>query len=130
MRSSGDTHNGKRINLNRSSALLAIAPSLLMVWLFYSLALHMRLSLGALPTSIGEAGFPALLRYHAHIATHFFVILAWASMFVWPLLFILCLAVRGWRIFVPNLILYAISYAVCWSLILLAPSRFLNWWWD
>ena len=57
MRSSGDTHNGKRINLDRSSALFAIAPSLLMVWLFYSLALHMRLSLGALRVQlkVGDA---------------------------------------------------------------------------
>src|SRR6266581_5662282 len=66
----------------------AVLPALLMLALFYSLAIHMRQSLGAWPASIGEHGFPARLITHGFIATNYFSVLLQASIFAWPVAFL------------------------------------------
>ncbi len=86
--------------------------------------------LAAWPSSIGERGFPAPLVTHAHIAADYFSILLLVSIFAWPAVFLLCLVVRRWRGCVYYLGAYALSCLVSFGAMLLAPSQFLNWWWD
>ncbi len=105
-------------------------PAVMMLCLFYSLAVHMHHSLGAWPSSIGERGFPAALITHANIAKSFFSILVLISIFASPLLFLLCFFVRGWRATLYYLGVYALSCLICFGIMLLAPAQFLYWWWD
>jgi hypothetical protein len=118
------------LKLTPTSVLVSSLPSLLMIALFYSLAIHMYQSLGAWPTSIGERGFSSLLTTHAYIATDYFAILLLLSVIVWPVALLLCVIIRRWRGLVSYLGIHALSYLVCWGLLLLAPSQFLYWWWD
>lgn len=118
------------IKKSRIGVIVAVLPATLMLTLFYSLAMHMHQSLGAWPTSIGDRGFPAPLVTHGSIAVNYFCILALVSVFVWPVVFLLCLVIRRWRVCLYYLGLYAFACFVCFGLMLLAPSQFLNWWWD
>ncbi|HEV8713849.1 MAG TPA: hypothetical protein VGX03_13615 [Candidatus Binatia bacterium] len=102
----------------------------IMLGLFYSLVIHMRQSLGAWPTSIGDRGFPATLITHGHVAWVYCAALLLVSMFVLPAGILVCLPVVRWRRFVPYFALCALLYLVCWGFMLLASSPFLNWWWD
>ena len=115
---------------SRIAVAAALLPAFVMLALFYSLAIHMHLSLGAWPSSIGERGFPATLITHGYIATNYFAILLLISMFVWPVSFLLCALIRRWRVGVYYLGIYAFACLVCLGAMLLAPSQFLNWWWD
>jgi hypothetical protein len=101
-----------------------------MLALFYSTAIHMHLSLGAWPSSIGERGFPAPLMTHAHVATSYFSVLLLVSIFAWPAAFVLCLRVPRWRIWLYYLGVYALACLICFGGLFLAPSQFLNWLWD
>jgi len=114
----------------RKGAVLSMSPNLLMLVLFYSLAVHMYQSLGDWPASIGGEGFSPLLIAHAGIATNYLVILLLLTVFIWPVTLLLCALVRRWRGLVSYLGIYGLSYAVSCGLMLLAPSGFLNWWWD
>ncbi len=115
---------------SRVALAVTALPALMMLGLFYSLAVHMHQSLGAWPSSIGERGFPAPLVTHAHIAGFYFSIVLLVSIFAWPAIFLLCLVVRRWRGCVYYLGVYAFSSLVCFGAMLLAPSQFLYWWWD
>lgn len=112
------------------AVITALSPALVMLALFYSLAVHMHRTLGAWPSSIGERGFPMPLITHAHVAEHCFSILVLFGMFVWPVVLLLCLLVRRWRGCVYYLGLYALSCLLGFGAMLLAPSQFLYWWWD
>jgi len=112
------------------TVLAAISPAVVMLALFYSLAVHMHQSIGAWPSSIGERDFPVPLITHAYIATSYFSLLSLFSIFGWPVIFLLCLLVRRWRSCIYYLVLYAVSSLVSLGTMLLAPSQFLNWWWD
>jgi hypothetical protein len=72
------------MTLSRRSAIVAIAPPLAMLIIFYSLAAHMFFALGGWPRSIGEAGFPPTLILHADVAMRFFVTLARIGIFLVP----------------------------------------------
>ncbi len=115
----------------QSAVAVAIAalPALVMLLLFYSLAIHMRQSLGSWPTSIGELGFPATLTAHCGIAQDCFSFLL-LSMLAWPIIFLVCLLIRRWRVCVYYLGIYALACLSCIGAMMLAPSPFLDWWWD
>jgi len=115
---------------SRAITWVALLPALAMLGLFYSLAVHMHQSLGGWPTSIGERGFASSLITHAGIATGYFSILLLVSLFAWPVALLLCAVVRRWRRGIFYLGVYALSCLVCFGAMLLAPSQFLNWWWD
>ena len=115
---------------SRIGIIVAVLPALLMLSLFYSLAIHMHQSLGAWPTSIGERGFPATLITHGIIAVNYFCVLVLVSTFGWPVAFLLCLAVRRRGFCLYYLGVYALGCLVCFGAMLLAPSQFLNGWWD
>jgi len=108
---------------------LAALPGFVMLGLYYSLAIHMRQSLGEWPSAIGEHGFPAALITHVSVARNYCFTLLLLSIFVWPAAFILC-TVDRLRGFLFYLGVYAFSFLVCVGTMALAPSQYLHWWWD
>ena len=105
-------------------------PNVSFVVLFYSLVIHMRLSLGGWPTSIGDRGFPEPLIVHEHIVLYLFEALFLLAISALPFGILLSLLVARWRRFAPYLALYVMFYGITWGLVLLAPAPFLDWWWD
>ena len=93
-------------------------------------SLHMHLSLGAWPTSIGERGFPAPLITHSSIACNYFSVLLLVSFIAWLPTFLLCLLAERWKVGCYYLAVYALACLACFGAMLLAPSQFLYWWWD
>ena len=118
------------MRVSRSGIVASSLPGVIMLCLFYSLALHMYLRLGAWPTCICEQDFPTLLVAHVNIDLYFFIANIWFGMFVLPVAILLCLLRPSWRRFVPYLALYALVFCVCWGLMQLAPEPFLYWWRD
>jgi len=118
------------MKMTRTGILFSSLPSLLMLVLFYSLAVHMYQSLGGWPSSIGEAGFPRPLVTHADIAVNFFIVLLLSTLFAVPVAIFVCLIVRRWRPLILYLALYAVLFFLGWGFMQLAPKPFLNWWWD
>jgi len=118
------------MTVSRPGILASSLPGVIMLCLFYSLALHMYLRLGAWPTSVGEQDFPALLVAHANIDLYFFIANIWFGMFVLPIAILMGLLRPSWRRFVPYLVLYTLMFCVCWGLMQLAPEPFLKWWRD
>lgn len=118
------------MKISRIGILISALPSLVMVTLFYSLAIHMYYRLGGWPASIGNAGFPPALIMHGEFAWKFFSYLFIVSAFILPAPLLLCLITPRLRRFAVYFGFYALFYGVCWGLILLAPKAFLNWWAD
>ena len=109
---------------------LAVLPALLMLALFYSLAIHLHHHLGAWPQSIGDRDFPQSLITHERVAESYFMVLMLFSVFVWPIAYISCLVIRPWRACLYYLGVYALSFLLCFGAAWLAPSQFWNWWLD
>lgn len=115
---------------SRQGLIFSVAPSLMLLVLFYSLAIHMHESLGSWPSSIGERGFPSSLLVHSNIAANYFTTLLLGTLFLWPVAFLVCLLVRRWRRSAVYLNIHALAFALCVGLMELAPSSFLYWWHD
>ena len=109
---------------------VALAPSVVQLVLFYSLAIHMRHSLGRWPTSIGGHGFSPGLLAHANVAVTYWECFILATVIAWPIAYILCLVISSWRQWSMYLGAYFLSCIPCIGIMLLAPGSFLNWWWD
>lgn len=115
---------------SRTGIVISIAPGLLALGLFYSLAIHMQRSLGGWPAGIGEAGFSPPLATHALVATSFFWIALVVSFPSWPVATLVCLCVSRWRHVVPYLALYALAFVCSIAVMQFAPEPFLYWWRD
>ena len=118
------------MKLSRRGVIVAAAPAIGMLSVYYSLAIHMQHALGGWPTSIGERGFPAHLILHVNIDMHFCIALIWSIIFDLPVAVIFCAAVSRWRRFLPYLGVYVLSCVIAAGLMQLAPAQFLYWWWD
>lgn len=110
--------------------VISIVPSILMILLFYSLAVHMHQALGGWPKSIGNSGFTAALDIHADLTQSWFGILALCNFFLLPIVIVACACFKFSRNYLGYLGAYAVSYAIGIGALLLAPAQFLNWWWD
>jgi len=109
---------------------LAVLPSAVVLILYYSLVVHMHLTLGGWPTSIGMSGFPAGLRLHADLALASWNVVLAANLLLWPIAVIICAAVPRWRRAVLPVGLYAVAHAICVGLMFLGPAGFISWWLD
>ncbi|MEI9864328.1 MAG: hypothetical protein WDN00_07180 [Limisphaerales bacterium] len=114
----------------RPGIIVSALPSLIMLGLFYSLALHMRWSLGEWPTSIGERGFPPSLLSHVNVTVLYFEALFLSMFFLVPAAIVVCLLVERWRRFVPYLALCSVLFLISWEFMQFAPDQFLYWWRD
>jgi hypothetical protein len=115
---------------SRTGIVVSALPSLIMLGLFYSLAVHMHRSLGGWPSSIGEAGFSPSLLTHANITVLCFESLFLACFVLVPVVSIVCLLMQRWRPVVPYLALFAALFLICWGCMQFAPDQFLYWWRD
>ena len=117
------------MSASRKGIIIAVLPGIIMLALFYSLAIHMRQSLGGWPTSIGERGFPAGLVLHSAVTVNVFIVL-FLSLFVSPIPILVCLIVERWR-FAVYFAIYAGASLLCFALTqFAAPAPFLYWWRD
>ncbi len=110
--------------------ILASLPSLGMLGLFYSLAVHMHDSLGGWPASIGEHGFSGPLRVHAVLAVTITSGLYLGTIVGGPVLLVMFLVRPVWRSRVRYIILHVTFLIGAWLLMQLAPPEFLYWWRD
>jgi len=110
--------------------LISAMPGLMVLGLFYGLAMHMYLSLGGWPNSIGERGFPWTLVVHSRVTWKLCQLFLLTAVFAAQIALIVCLFERRWRIGAPYFIAYLVCSWACWGLMMLAPGSFLNWWWD
>lgn len=126
---------------NKSTKFFLLAPGLLNLALFYSLAIHMYQSLGGWPETIGNEGFPAALDLHDAISSTYFGCL---FLFIWalPLLSILFAKIESLKCWLAPLVAAGVSAVL--SIVLtaglpflvmplhlhIAPAEFIYWWWD
>ncbi|HWB01439.1 MAG TPA: hypothetical protein VG796_00350 [Verrucomicrobiales bacterium] len=115
---------------SRTGILLSVLPNIVMLALFYSLALHMYQALGGWPSSIGERGFPFALKVHSAVATRFshFLMICFLAL---PVPMLTCVFVKRWRHCVAYMTVYALVFLLCGLLMQKAsPDPFLVWWVD
>ena len=110
--------------------VIAIIPSLIMLGSFYILALHMYLSLGGWPKSIGNAGLSAALVRHANITCSYFGIILLVALVGLPISLLICSLVPRLRSYLAHLAAGGIAFVLCLAAMHLGPSEFLSWWWD
>src|SRR6185436_9220623 len=116
------------MSTSRTGITIAALPGVVMLALFYSLALHMHQSLGGWPTSIGERGFSPALVAHSWIAVNVFILLFF-SLFGLPIPILICSFVESWRRFNVYFAVYAGVILLCFAVTqLAAPPQFLYWW--
>ena len=114
----------------KPGVFISILPYLLALLLFYSLAVHMHQSLGGWPKSIGTNGFPAALLIHDQILSIYITCLLICTIFVVPVIILVCLLIPRWRHLVVYFVVHLVSLPLCYGLIQLAPEGYLYWWWD
>jgi hypothetical protein len=118
-------------NLSAKGFIAATVLPFSCLVLFYSLAIHMYLALGEWPATIGNHGFSAALNAHASFQFWWLGVVVQASIYLWPVAFVLSLAIPHARFIARYLILYAVAALLCFFLMMaLAPPQFLNWWID
>jgi hypothetical protein len=110
--------------------VIPVLPSVVALVSFYTLAVHMRISLGGWPESIGERGFPPALVTHAHISQNYFGVVFIGTLFVSPLAMLVCALVKRWRRALTPLLISFVGFFACLACMQLGPARFANWWWD
>ena len=118
------------MKLSPKGIVIAAAPAITMLFVYYSLAIHMHQALGSWPTSIGERGFPTHLILHAKIDMYFCIVLIWSVLFILLVGVIVCAVVCPWKRFLPYLGVYVLSCVITAGLMQFAPAQFLYWWWD
>ncbi|MGJ8697730.1 MAG: hypothetical protein ACSHYF_15535 [Verrucomicrobiaceae bacterium] len=111
----------------RRTLVLASLPGLLQLGLFYSLAVHMYVSLGDWPESIGTEGFSGGLIFHAELSGLYFSGLLFGCTFVWPILLMACLGIERLRRHVPGVTIFAVACYFSFMGVLVGPEGFLSW---
>ena len=115
---------------SRPGIIIAALPGIMLLALFYTLAIHMHQALGSWPTSIGEHGFPPALLTHSAITWKMFALVLLGLM-ISPVPILLCLLVKRWRRLAVYFAIYGGVILVCLALMqFAAPAQFLHWWRD
>ena len=114
----------------KTSIAISLVPWFLALGLYYSLAIHMYQSLGGWPERIGTEGFSPALLIHDKIHGFYIGYLLFFTIFVVPVIFLVCLFVPRWQ----SLVIYP-SWQILGMLIFFlqmffAPDGYTNWWWD
>ena len=90
----------------------SMIPAIVLVGAFYTLAIHMYLSLGGWPTLIGDSGFSSALKFHAEIAQCCFGGLFLILFVTWPIAVAVFAVVRRWHAGVHYLGMLALAWAL------------------
>ena len=119
----------RRYRYSKSNILFLLLPGLINLTAFYSLALHMHLTLGEWP-GIGTDGFPDTLLVHYALMTYPFFISFFFPLILFGPLWILFYLIKPIRPWLDKLAAFGVSCVVSTLLNHLAPSGFLYWFWD
>ena len=119
----------RRYRQSKSTLLFLLLPGLINLAAFYSLALHMHLSLGDWP-GIGTDGFPEALLLHNKLVSYLFTNSLFFPLILFGPLWILFYLIKPIRPWLDKLSAFGISCVVSALLTQLAPSGFLYWFWD
>src|ERR1043165_848310 len=103
-----------QMKTSRLGFFYSALPSLILLVLFYSLAIHMHRSLGGWPSGIGEIGFSMSLLTHANVTWDFFVISLLSALFGVPAAIFASLVIRRYRL-IPYFALYAFFFFLSWG---------------
>jgi hypothetical protein len=110
---------------------LASLPAVMMLVLYYSLALHMYVSLAGWPTSIGAAGFHGPLYLHAAATVYFAMGAVILSVTVLPATALVLAVIGRCRHAVPFIMLACLLCILAFiATQFAAPKGFLYWWHD
>lgn len=109
--------------------LIGLHPLLFLVS-FYSLALHMHGTLGGWPETIGTTGFPDSLGLHCDMAIWAFGSLLAGGLPCAVIGVFLSAMVPRLKGYTRLLGIYLLCTGLALALMSLAPSPFLDWWWD
>lgn len=110
--------------------ICAVVPGLLFLLIFFTFAVHMHNSLGQWPETLGNHGFSPALNTHARIAATYFSGFVIFAILAWPVLIAFFAIIAKLRRFLPQVMALGLSFWIFVPWIFLAPSGFLNWWWD
>lgn len=116
--------------MNPRHIMLAVAPSIFSLLLYYSLAIHMYFALGQWPESIGERGFPVGLVIHANVQMFYFIGLMLIAICVLPWSALAFHFKPRLRVFSLYCIGASAVFFLSFALMQIAPPKFLYWWWD
>ena len=107
--------------------IIAAMPWSLALGLYWSLAIHIYLSLGNWPEMIGTRGFAPALLLHAEIQSIYLTFLSLFTIFVCPVMFLLCLFIERLK----KMIIYPSMQILGGLLFLLqmlfAPNGYTDW---
>jgi len=115
--------------LTRKWVVLLSSPCLVMMATFYSFVARMHSELNGWPDFYGRENLPTSVLLHENVASWMFLI-ALLIVFLLPLALVLFYVIPRLR---PHLIYLSFFGSACWFFIFatqLAPTEFLNWWWD
>ncbi len=116
--------------LSWTQILLSALPATVMVLSFFALAVHMNLSLGGWPRTLGYGDFHMALARHARLTLDYFEVVASATLFGWPFAVLICAASGRWRRFIVYLTVHEMAMIAGLLVMMMGPSRYLSWWWD
>jgi len=109
--------------------IIAVMPWSLALGLFWSLAIHLYGSLGGWPEMSGTRGFSSALLLHANIQYNYLMFLSLLTLFVCPVMFLLCLLIKRLK----KLVIYPSMQILGGLLFLLqmlfAPDGYTDWLW-
>ena len=114
----------------KSAYSLACLPYTLAVILFYTVAIHMYNALGGWPESNGTRGFPETLLFHINIQSVYLSYLLGFTVFLIPIIILICFFVERWRFLIKYLSIQIIGLIVFFIQIFLAPHEHGYWFWD
>ena len=109
--------------------IIAVMPWSLALGLYWSLAIHLYLSFGGWPEMYGTTGFSSALLLHANIQYNYLMFLSLLTLFVCPVMFLLCLLIKRLK----KLVIYPSMQILGGLLFLLqmlfAPDGYTDWLW-
>ena len=109
---------------------ISLIPWSLALGLYYSLAIHMYHSLEGWPESIGTRGFSPALLMHDKIHVFYISNLLIFTIFVVPVIILICLFVPRWRPLIIYLSLQLLGMLVFFLQMFFDPDGYTYWWWD
>ena len=109
----------------KTGITISLIPWSLALGLYYSLAIHMYHSLGGWPESIGTRGFSPALLMHDKIHGFYISNLALFTIFVVPVIILICLFVPRWQPLIIYLSLQLLGMLIfsckCFLLLMVTP---------
>ena len=109
---------------------LACLPYTIAIMLFYSVAIHIYNALGGWPESIGTRGFPETLLFHINIQNVYLSYLLGFTVFIIPIIIIICSFVKKWRFLIKYLSIQIIGLIIFFLQMFFAPDEYVYWFWD